>query len=275
MILLLCLIIWNPPFHGNCFFFFQICNKVLSYANGPGFHRLAVKGEEDDWRAIQRVTCLPFLSSYCVLESEFQITHTGGSLEVWNSCSNRPHLPKCCPSWKVKSLWTSSPRREGACQLFSQSVVFTLILRSDTELRKSSIIVRNFIFWAWIECGSWAIGPFTFTFSFSHYYFPIFTFTLILSLSHMYFNTFTLSLSQLHTFTLLKTEKPTVEMTLEFGRSDLGPTSSMEFISRATLPTCSGEDDWKHYPFFYKIIFCCSHAACIGPHSREDCRERT
>ena len=38
--------------------FRQICNKVLSYANGPGFHRLAVNGEEDDWTAIQRVKML-------------------------------------------------------------------------------------------------------------------------------------------------------------------------------------------------------------------------
>ena len=28
---------------------------MLSYANGPGFHRLAVKGEANDWSAIHRV----------------------------------------------------------------------------------------------------------------------------------------------------------------------------------------------------------------------------
>jgi len=62
---------------------------VLSYANGPGFHRLAIKGDQDDWRALQREQALKLGSQAAIdhvypsavpLERE---THGGDDVGIW------------------------------------------------------------------------------------------------------------------------------------------------------------------------------------------------
>ena len=45
-----------------------------------------------------------------------------------------------------------------------------------------------------------------------------------------------------------------VETMLESGQVDLGPTLSMEFMSRAILPTYSGENILKLRSFFKNVL---------------------